>query len=253
VVDAYATVELGEIATASVGRFSATYLWNSAYEDRRLFFLDRSFLSEVNDNRDVGVELAGAIDRFNWWAAAQNGSDGAGEELALSARVSCNVLGESLPSSEGCCALGEAEHLTVGAAWYDDGNLDDGTALYGDVAFAKGRWSAIAEIVDFGDDVQPLPGVNSSTGVVIPVGSGALGAETPWDVMLAFMLVPDRWEIGTRWEDLDDDADTTIWTAALNRYFEGHDAKCTLQFSTADSDASANEADTIAVGLTVGI
>lgn len=251
-LDAYTAVKLCDSAAVSVGRFSATFLWSSGIEDRRLVFLDRGFLGEATDGRDTGVEFSGAFDRFNWWVAAQNGSDAAGDELALSARASVHVLGDSLCGSEGACGLGDAEHLTIGLAWFDDQNLDDGTAIGADVLFAKSGWSGIAELVDFQDDIRPDAAINTSSGIVVPSGAAVTGAETPWNVSVAYMFVPEQWEAAVRWQDLDDDADTTIVTAAVSRYSAGHNAKWTLQFDSASSDTATLDADTLAAGLTVG-
>lgn len=251
-LDAYASIAVGDWASVSIGRFSATFLWSSGIEDRRLMFLDRGFLGEVWDGRDVGFELSGAVDRFNWWAAVQNGSDSMADEYALSSRLSVHVLGESLCGMEGCHGLGDDEHLTIGVAWFDDTGLDDGTAVGADALFAKGRWSSIAEIVDFDDDVRPGAAINTSTGAVIPSAASVTGAETPWNVSVGYMLAPDEWEIAARYQDLDDDDETTVATAALDRYVAGHDARWTLQFDHADSDAAALEVDVWAVGLTVG-
>ncbi|MFN0243197.1 MAG: porin [Planctomycetota bacterium] len=251
-LDAYASVTLGDWASVSIGRFSSTFLWSSGIEDRRLMFLERGFLGEVWDGRDVGFELSGTVDRFNWWAAVQNGSDSTADEYALSSRLSYHVLGASLRGDEGCHGLHDDEHLTIGVAWFDDARLDDGTAVGADALFAKGRWSSIAEIVDFDDDVRPGAAINSSTGAVIPTAASITGAETPWNVSLGYMLAPDEWEIAARYQDLDDDDETTVVTAALDRYIAGHDAKWTLQFDRARSDAAALEVDVWAVGLTVG-
>lgn len=251
-LDAYTAVKLGDSAAVYVGRFSVTFLWSAGIEDRRLVFLDHGFLGEATDGRDVGVEFSGAFDRFNWWAAAQNGSDANGNELALSARASVHVLGDSLCSSEGACGLGDDEHLTVGVAWFDDQNLDDGTAIAADVLFAKGAWSGIAELVDFQDDIRPDAAINTASGIVIPSGTAVTGAETPWNMSVAYMLVPDQWEAALRWQDLDDDADTTIVTAAVSRYTAGHNVKWTLQFDSASSDTATLDTDTLAAGLTVG-
>ena len=49
-----------------------------------------------------------------------------------------------------------------------------------------------------------------------------------------------------------DDAETQVFSAALNRYFAGHNAKLTLQVDTTDSDTPTLEVDTIRVGMTVG-
>jgi len=254
VVDAYASVRFNDWVSASIGRFSSTVLWNTCVEERCLLFLDRSFLDEFWDGRDIGVELSGAVQRFNWWAAAQNGTDGAGDDCALSARASFHVLGDGLIAQECCQALPSGEeHLTVGVCWFDDTELDEGSAVGADVLFLKDRWSVVAEIVDFGDDLQPGLMLIPSTGALIPSGLTATGADTPLSLTVGYLLVPDEWELGVRVQDLDDDADTFALGAAVNRYLAGHNAKWTAQVDSADSDDPALDAVTFAVGLTVGV
>lgn len=251
-LDAYVSVALSDAIAVSVGRFSATTLWSTGIEDRRLLFLDRSFVGEALDGRDVGAEFSGSFDRLHWWATAQNGSDGQGNDLALSARLSYRVLGDALPSCEGCCDAGDLDHLTIGACWLDDSGLDDGSLLIGDVFFRKGGWSAIAEIADFGDDLRAGPTVNPASGIVVPGAAAATGAKTPWNATLAYLFAPNEWEAAARYQDLDDDDGTTMITVAVSRYFANHDVKWIAQYDTSDSDDPALEADTIALGLTVG-
>lgn len=250
--DAYASIALGDQAAVAIGRLSSTFLWSSGVGENRRQFLDKTFLGEVWDGRDIGFELSGSAGPWNGWASIQNGSDAVSEELALSARVSFHVLGDALPACEGCCDLGDAQRLTLGAAWFDDTGLDEGTAVGADAFFASGRWSASAEIVDFGDDLRPVPTVNPSTAVVIPGASGPTGVQTSWNAAVGFALVPGTWEVAARRQDLDDDAGTTIATASVVRYVAGHAVKWTAQFDSADSDDPALEVDTLAVGLAVG-
>lgn len=251
-LDAFVSVALSDTVAVSIGRFGATTLWSTAIEDRRLLFLDRGFLGEALDGRDVGVEFSGAFGRLNGWATVQNGIDAEGKDLALSARLSYHVLGDSLCTCEGCCGMADQEHLTVGVTWFDDAGLDAGTLLLGDAFFTKGGWSAIVEVADLDDDLRPGTAINPATGVVIPGAFAVTGAQTPWNASAAYMFTPDEWEAAVRYQDLDDDDDTTLLTLAVNRYIGGHNAKWTAQFDRSDSDNTALEADTLAVGLTVG-
>jgi hypothetical protein len=254
VMDACATVPLGDNCQVVVGRFGANFLWSANIEERNLVFLDRNYATEDTDNRDQGFEFQGWIGSFNWWAAMQNGADGAGDKLALSGRASWRVIGDAaLCLQEGCCLPTGAEtQLVVGAACFDDANFGDGTAIAGDVWFAHAPWTAYAEVVNFGDDIRPVPGIDALTGTLIPVVNGPTGSKTTASLTVAYMLSPARWEVAARAQDLDDGANTTIYSAAVNRYIAGHNAKWTVQFDTSHSDVAALEADTLAFGLTVG-
>ncbi len=252
--DAYATVPLGEHAQVIMGRFSSNFLWSTNIEERNLLFLDRTLAGENTDNRDLGVEFSGAVDRFNWWAAVQNGSDGVADEVALSGRASYRVFGEPFSMQEGGCdPTADATQLVVGAGYFDDPNLDEGTALGADVWFFHLPFSAYAEVVDWDDGIRPLPAIDPISGTLVPSGAGAAGCETSTSLTLGYVLSPSRWEIAARWQDLDDSADTSVLSAALDRYIAGHDTKWTLQLDTSSSDDPALEAVTIALGLTIGL
>ncbi len=249
-LDAYAGVKVGDFATASIGRFSSTVLWRTAV--RKLLFLDRSFLGETWDGRDVGVELTGRFGKLDWWTAAQNGADSTADDLALSACVAFHLLGDSLHLEEGVVELGDARHLIASACWYDDQSFSDGTAVGGSLHYAQGPFAATVELVDFDEDIRPGPTVNTATGAVIPGAYAATGVEMPWDATVSWLLVPERWELAARWQDLDDDGETTVASVAVNRYVAGHNVKWTLQVDTSDSDDAALEADVLSVGMTVG-
>jgi hypothetical protein len=252
-LDAYASVALDEHTTLSMGRYSGTFLWRTTLEERKLLFLDRSFIAEAWDGRDVGAELAGSFGRFDFYVGVQNGLDGAAEKLALNACACFSVLDNDLCLDESRLGLVDHKYLTFSLAWFDDPSLNDGTALGASVHAASGRWSAYFELVDSGDDLEFAPAMNTATGVVVPSAISPTGAQTPWSLMTGYLLVPDRWEIAARWQDLDDDDGTTIVTGAVDRYMSGHDAKWTLQLDSSDSDDSTLEALTVAIGLTVGV
>ncbi len=252
-LDAVASVQLHEDLTLTTGRFSVTVLWTAGVEERYLLFLGRSYLDEVWDGRDIGFELYYHPGRFHAWAGVQNGFDGAGDELALNLRANYHLLGNAQYVYEGAQELeADEEHLTLGMGWFDDTSLDDGSALVGELGFAKGRWSAIGEVSDFGDDVQPTPVVNTATGFVIPSGPSAAGSQTAWGATLGYLLVPEAWEIAARFQDLDDAANTTVASASVNRYLAGSAAKVTLEYDIQSSDDPTLDVNTIALGLMAG-
>ena len=128
----------------------------------------------------------------------------------------------------------------VGAA--DDQNLDDAAAFCVDGNFAMGALSAMFEFVDNGDDAA---GITTPTTFV--------QGNSPWDVAFGYMISPDQWEAAVRYQDYDDDDNTTAVTAGLNWYQSGHAAKWQFNYSTIASDAAGNEIDVIQFGVTASI
>ncbi len=250
-LDAYVDVAVCDTVSVRTGQFCAMFLPEGCMEERYQTFLDRSFLGEIWDNRDLGVQVNGNFDKFHAWLAAQNGFDGQGDDFALSARASFDVLGQANCMQQCSMVNADATELSVGVAWFDDHSFEDGMMLGGDVWFHTGSWIAQAEIIDFDDDMQPGNAINPSTGTLIP-GAGASFSETAWNASLAYLFPNEQWEVAGRFQDLDDDADTTIVSACVNRYVQGNDIKWTLQVDSANSDDDASESDAIAVGLTVG-
>ncbi len=250
-MDAFATIALGESSAIVVGRFSSTTLWSTCIDERSLLFLERPFLSEASDNRDLGVELSTTLGSWHAYATAQNGVDGRGEDFVLSARVAFDAWDTAPSVREGAYDT-PPRALDLGVYWLDDQGLDDGRAIGGDVFFRHGAWSAQAEITDFGDDLRPAGALNTSTGTLVPIGAQISDVATPWDASIAYLLPSQRWEIAARYQDLDDDSDTSIVSACVNRYVAGHDVKWTLQFDHSNSDVDAAESDAAAIGLTVG-
>jgi hypothetical protein len=258
-LDAFGTFPIFESVKGQMGQFKIPFLWSSLVDDNNLLFLDRTYNGQVFDSRDTGIQVSGAWEQLSWWLALQNGVDGVAEDFQWTARVQFNALGAGTGMQEGAYGASEDSNLTVGVAYTDDG-ADSGTfsptdaAVALDVGFASGPFSVHGEIVDYDDNRRPLAGLNFTTGVVTPVAvSSTTGSETPWTVMVGYMITPNEYEIAGRWQDMDDDNNSDEWGIAVNRYVQGHNAKWTLQYTSFNSDDDTIEADTIALGLTVGV
>ena len=111
-------------------------------------------------------------------------------------------------------------------------------------------YSFSGEVTDYDDS-----GYSSSSGVTGKSQGGnefGLGNTTPFAVAGTYMLTPDTWEVGVRYQDFDDEENTDLIEVAVNHYMEGHDLKWTLQYSTSNSDEGDLEIDLITLGLTAG-
>jgi len=257
-LDAFGTFPIFEQVKGQMGQFKIPFLWSSLVDDNNLLFLDRSYNGQIFDSRDIGIQVSGAWEQLSWWLALQNGIDGVAEDFQWTARVQFNALGAGTGMQEGAYGASEDSNLTVGVAYTDEGADNTlgpvGSAVALDVGFASGPFSVHGEIVDFDDDRMPVPGLSGSTGVMGPAGfSTTTGSETPWSVMVGYMITPNEYEIAGRWQDMDDGDNGDEWGIAVNRYVQGHNAKWTLQYTSFSSDDTTIEADTIALGLCVGV
>lgn len=246
VLDAYVDFKMTNEISGRVGDFRPPFLaegWNS--EDQ-LLFMDRSALGNFAAMRDLGLMFSGQFGQVGAHLAAMNGADGPGDEHALAGRVNFTVMGAA-PTVEGAYGATGQQNLTIGGGYYDDAAVDDATAWCVDAAFNAGALSAMVSMVDFDDGI----------GFSLPADSVATPSHTfgstPWMAAVAFMIVPNQWELALRMEDFDDEQDTTAVTLGANCYLSGHAAKVQINFSQVESDAAANELDMYQVGLTASI
>jgi Phosphate-selective porin O and P len=251
VMDAYVTAPVCSKTALVAGQFCAMFLWSGCTAERNLLFLDRTFLGENWDGRDVGAGITSTIGPVDLWLADQNGFDGKGEHQAFTARAAWRVWGDAGWCCEGSC-FGGGERLTVGAAVFEDRSMEHGTAVGADVLYVHKRFGAHVEAVKYGSDMRPMPQIDPATCAIIPGMMDPNGSNTPWDATVSWAIEPDAWEVAVRGQKLDDMNDTSILSFVVDRYVGGRNVKWTLQYDRSKSDDPTLEFDVLGVGLTVG-
>lgn len=242
VIDAFTRFAVTDQVGVQVGFFRPVFLNDAQRDEDEFLFIDRTVQGDTWAFRDHGVVFSYSQDQFDAHLGLQNGSDAQGDELAIFGRVEFNAMGAGMSATEGAYGANNDDNsLNLGLGYYDDGNLTDGTAIAFDVDYSRGPLYAAASLVDYDDGL----------GFVVPAGVEAGG--TPWDLTVSYMFAPDEWEVAARWEDFDDSNDSSMLTLGVNYYVEGHDMKWQLNYSTIDSDATANEIDTIALAMVVSV
>jgi hypothetical protein len=241
VIDAYATFNITEQVGVQVGLFRPPFLNDSLRDENEFLFIDRTVQGDTWAFRDQGAMFSFMFDQFSAWAGVQNGVDAQGDDLVLTGRVAFNAMGQGQASTEGAYGSADENNLNLGAGYYDDDNITDGSAFCVDAAFSRGPLYAAASLVNYDDGL----------GFGLPVT--AVVGETPWDVTVAYMFAPDEWEVAVRWEDFDDTDDSSMLSAGINYYVEGHDMKWQLNYSTIESDVSGNEVDVLALAMLVSV
>ena len=224
--DAYATWNIGDQVSGRLGRFKPPTLSSFLISRNRLLFLERTAIGSTF-MRDTGLQFSGDFETVGWWIAVHNGIDGNLEDHLITGRVAVDLLGEGVGAVEGAYGAPDGTALTVAGFFQDEGSLQDGSRFGAEARLTSGPFAAAAEMFDNDTDQ---------------------GDNTPWDVTLSYLFT-EEYEAAVRWEDADDDADTTAIAVGVNRYVMGHDIKWTLQWRTVDSDFDAAEQDTISVGL----
>lgn len=234
--DAYAQWQCAEALRITWGQFICPPLRSTLNREDRLLFIDRTVLGGRFEVWQPGIALDGQMEAFRWKLAAQNGADGTAEDIGITARGEYDI-GAGAWQYEGAYDAADGTNATIGVAWFDEGQLDDGSMLVVDAQATFGEFSAQAELADLDDDLAPM---------MFNVTEG----NTPFSVTGGYMIRPQEWEVALRFQDLDDDLDTTILGAGVNYYQAGHAAKWQLNISQYDDDN--DDGLIFQLGLTVG-
>lgn len=250
--DAYAKWKVAEGVNGKMGRIKAAFFQSGLVANNRLLFLERTGLGDVFDARDLGIEFSGEFDTLNWFLSAQNGTDGQGDEHKFTARIRAALMGNGTGKQEGAYGSGDEMNLSAGLAWMDDGNLDDGSILGIEAQLTSGPFSVAAEIADFDKGTAGVFGIDNPVLAQFGVVGLDVADTTPWDVTGSYMFT-DMYEVGVRYQDMDDDEDTTAWTIGVNRYVQGHDIKWQAEWHHVTTDNASDDFDVIGVGLAVSI
>jgi hypothetical protein len=238
-LDAYGTWQINEYVRTSMGNFRAPFLWESLLDDGNRLLILRTDAGEFFYQRDVGAMVDGQYDRLHWAAAIQNGFDGVGDEYMLSGRVGVDILGAGIGMQQGAYGLESGADLTWNFSILDEAAApEDGTLYATDAQFRLSQFSADAQYVKLPDDPAFL-GDRADAGL--------------WAATVAYMVVPEKYEIAVRYQDTDNIDDDGEFTIGVNRYVVGHDVKWQLNFASADSDDSEKEFDVILLGLNIRI
>ena len=162
--DAYISIPVGEHSVRA-GLLHAGISRNGLNSSSKLFFIDRSEIGNLFDNRDAGAVFHGKFDNLALFLSLVNGTDGTGDELMTAVRVAFDLMGEGIGKVEG--AYGGADELagTVAAALYDDGETDDGSAILIEAHVASSQFSAGLEFFDADKaGVTAAPGSSTEQG-----------------------------------------------------------------------------------------
>ena len=241
VTDAYVTTDVGGM-NGTAGRFKSPMGASGGRAERNQFFQDRSAIGSNFAGRSSGIMVGGAAGAINWAVAIQDGADGPIDEYQISLHADFTVMGSG-SAVEGCYGAADGMGLVIGASMSDDGGATESATVI-DASLTSSTFSFSAEFAD-------TPAGFSSTGVGASTGAvqAAIG-DSPMAIGATYAVGTD-WEIGIRYQDLDNAAGDTDMDIAANYYVKGHDVKYTIGFSMPDNDADTGS-DTITIGLQVG-
>ncbi len=231
-----------------LGQMKPNVLRSGIIDPENTLFLDRTTLGSAFDGWDVGAQASGEVggSGFSWCFGLFNGVTGEENDHFWTARIDYS-FGEGAGTYEGARGKGDGFNGTVGLAVTNDDGIS-GDALNQYVDF-NGNVGQFGFGVDFGImDDDSVGFTNEDLGwTVTPFVLE--GDSNPFAATGSFLINPE-WEVGVRFEDLDDSNDTSLVTAGVSHYKNGNDAKWQAQFTDVSSDA--DEGSFFQIGLTVG-
>lgn len=250
--DAYAKWKIAEGVNGKMGRYKTAFFQSSMISENRLLFLERSALGDVFSTRDLGFEISGEFDTIQYWVGVQNGTDNAGDEHKFSARVRASLMGNGTGKVEGAYGSGDESNLSAALAWQDDGNVDKGTVIGLEVQMTSGPFSIAGEIADFDEGTAGAFGITNATLDQFGIVGNDVADTTPWGLTGSYMFT-DMYEAAVRYEDADDDEDTSSIKVGVNRYVQNHDIKWQIEWQHVKTENAAGDFDILGVGLAVSI
>ena len=250
VKDFYARWKLCEEVTAQIGNFKSPFLHTGVESDDAIIFYDRSTNGALWAAREPGVQLAGKHGQIQWWAAIQNGGDTQGDELLLCGKATFAFMGEPIAMKQtGGFGVDAPTRVQAGLGYLDDASATTGTATATavEVIGTAGPFFGLLEMVDYDDG---FTAGNLAAGNAKKAADADVAETTPWGITGGWMI-SEKGEVSLRYEDLDDDDDSTRIWAGYNCYLQGHALKWQLNWVSTQSDAG--DVDELILGLTASI
>jgi hypothetical protein len=241
--DAYGKWAINEHLSLAWGQFVAPVVRSSTVPINNVLFVDRSKLGGLFTDWEPGVMVQGTAGKLRWDVAAQNGEDDVQDDFALSARAELDI-GAGAGKHEGAFGASEEFGAIVGIGFYDESDdTVDGSAIVVDGVVNSGAFAAFAEVGSF-DEELAVAGLPDTPGFI------ATDDTTPWAIGGGYMLEPETWEIGARYQDFDDDRGASIVTLGANYYLAGTAAK--WQFDVSRYEDDDEDGTLVQIGLTLG-
>ena len=242
--DAWVRAELSDGLHVYAGKYKCPLVASANVDYGSLLFIDRTRIGQLFSAEGAyqpGAALTYDNEHFHAKLALQNGADGIVDAYGMVARAEYKVMGGA-SYREG--ALGSPDgdlEATLGVGYFQDGSDvggdDFGSGAAADCYATYGPVSLHAEVLDM-DEELAMKAVGNLT-----------DDATPYSVTLGY-LINEEFEVAARFQDMNNDADTTLIGGGLNYYLRGHDSK--LQLNVAQFDENDEDGVLFQVGLAVG-
>jgi phosphate-selective porin O/P len=252
-LDAFLDFPLGGQVNGRFGQFKAGFSRSGLLSGGNIFFVDRNIIGNLWSGRRQGFMLSGEFDQLGWWLTIQDGGNvgsasagDPGDEYLITAKIAFDLMGEGANAkNEGAYGGTEEPSATAAIGFYDDSNVDSGDGTLLEFHGGTNVYAFGLDILDVGDGLV----ASNGNAVASPFNTTIAGNTTPISLFGTYMLQPDTWEIGVRFQDYDNTANEDKLDIGVINHIDGHKLKWTIQYSTTTSDVAANEVDWIAIQL----
>lgn len=240
--EAWARTRIDDTFSVLIGQYKCPLVASANVDYGSLIMIDRTRIGQIFSAAGAyqpGVAFFADADDLHFKFALQNGADGIADEYGMVLRGEYRIH-DGASEREG--ALGaEGVDATIGLGYFKDGSQiggeDFGSAVALDGYLTVDRFSAHGEILDMDEELATKAVGNASADAT--AFAGTVG-----------YLFTDQVEGALRYQDLDNDAGTTLTTVGVNYYVMGHNAKWQLNFSQFDEDD--DDGTIVQVGFAVG-
>lgn len=213
--DGYARYRYSQALQLAVGQFKPRVVRSGSVQPGGLLFRERTFLGALFDVWDLGAELGGHYDQFDYWLAVTNAENGSESDHFWSVRGEWTLYEDPWADVEGAHGAPNYLRSLLGAFLFGDVALSssDGGGYGVDFALTFGPYSFHAEWAHV-DDAFVRP-ADVTVGPPLVLGGDA----SPLSATISRCLGTD-WEGALRWQEADDADDTSGWSAAID-WFPG--------------------------------
>lgn len=238
--DAFVAWNCGEYFKAMMGQFKPRLLQSGSVDPENLLFINRTVLGSAADFWDMGIQASGNYDQFSWYLSVMNGVDGHEKDAAYALRVEW-MMNEGAGEIEGATGSSDTLNGTVGLTWVHDdsfstgtaGQADDTEAFLLDLNGSVSNFGLGFEVAKTGDTFGAFTDEDYSN-LVVPL---IIDVDSqPWSLTGSYLINPE-WEVGARYEDLDNATngdDNTVLSLGANWRRDG--GKWQVQWSDFDGD-----------------
>ena len=246
--DGYGTWLVADWFTVTLGQFKPRVVRSGIVDPETLVFKERTFLGASFDFWDVGVQVAGHYDQFDWWLAVTNASTGQRSDHLFVGRGEWAYYDEAWGDVEGAHGAPINLRLLFGifAYTFTDVPGDGGDGWGGDMALTMGPHSLHAEVMGIDNGIFLANNSLRDMPSLVLDGRGR-----PFSATYGYLFA-NRWQLAARYQNLDDDRDTKIFSGAVN-WFPLEDGPVGWVLDVTHVDSKGPDGLVISVGVNVGL